>query len=294
MARCSRGPPGQPSSKRRDSRCSARCSSGRPRCGSRATRPGWRWPCCLVAVGAGYAAFRAHHLLFDAATPVVGTGAGLRRDAAAHAGRGDAAPPRAGTRGAAPARARGPHRRRARRRAPHPDGDAAARAAPGRRAARRPRRDDAARPRGRRRPLRLLHARRAAAVLPRRRRRGQGPVGEHLHGGQQGALQEHDAAHRRTGHGRTDDRGQRRSLARQPADAVRHRVRRPARPRHRRPRLLQRGPREPLPDPRGRRRGPAHRRRRRPAAVRGGRTSPTAARTRRCARARRCASSPTA
>ena len=28
--------------------------------------------CCLVAVGAGYAAFRTHHLLFDAATPVTG------------------------------------------------------------------------------------------------------------------------------------------------------------------------------------------------------------------------------
>ena len=71
------------------------------------------------------------------------------------------------------------------------------------------------------------------------------------------------------GHRRADGRGQRRSLPRQPGDAVRHRVRRHSRPRHRRARLLQRRARQPVPLRRGRRRGAPHRRRRRAAAVRG-------------------------
>ena len=66
-----------------------------------------------------------------------------------------------------------------------------------RRAPHRPRGDDDTRARDGRRPLRLLHARRAAPVLHGRRRRRQGPVGERLHGRQQGALQERDAARAR-------------------------------------------------------------------------------------------------
>ena len=73
-------------------------------------------------------------------------------------------------------------------------------------------------------------------VLPGRRRRRQGPVGEHVHGGQQGAVQERDAARPRRGHRRADARSERGSLARQPGDAVRHRVRRNPRSRIRRAR----------------------------------------------------------
>ena len=68
-----------------------------------------------------------------------------------------------------------------------PDGDAAAGRVPRTRPAPRPRGDHASGARGRRRPLRLLPPRRAAPVRAGRRRRRQGPVGEHLHGRQQGA-----------------------------------------------------------------------------------------------------------
>ena len=50
-------------------------------------------------------------------------------------------------------------------------------------------------------------------------------VGEHFHGGQQGAVQEHDAAGTRTPTSASSCRRQRRSLARQPGNAVCHRVR---------------------------------------------------------------------
>ena len=94
--------------------------------------------------------------------------------------------------------------------------------------------------RGRRRPVRLLHARRTATVPAHRRRRRQGAVGVDLHGGEQGAVQERDAARARRRHRRHHGGGQRRSVARQPGQPVRHRLRRDPRPGQRRTALLQR------------------------------------------------------
>jgi CHASE2 domain-containing sensor protein len=77
---------------------------------------------------------------------------------------------------------------------------------------------------------------------------------------------------------------QRRSLARQPGNAVRHRVRRNPRPRHRRASVLQRRAREPVPDRSGRDDRPSHRGWRRSAALRTGRLRSIAARRSRCDR----------
>ena len=105
-------------------------------------------------------------------------------------------------------------------------------------------------------------------LLPRRRRGRQGTLGQHLHGGQQGAVQERDAARAGRRHRAPHVGRQRRSLARQRGNAVRHRVRRDSRPRDRAAPVLQRGAREPVPDPRVRRGRAPHRGRRRPAALR--------------------------
>ncbi len=83
-------------------------------------------------------------------------------------------------------------------------------------AQRRSRCGDDSRTRGWRRPLRLLSAGRSPPVPAGRGRRRQGAVGEHLPGGQQGALQEHNAARNRRRHRRADDDRQCRSFARQP------------------------------------------------------------------------------
>ncbi len=121
-----------------------------------------------------------------------------------------------------------------------------------RRTPRRPRRDDDAGARGRRRPLRLLPARRRRLFFLVGDVAGKGLSASIFMAVSKALYKSTTLRDRRAGHRRADDRGQRRSLARQPADAVRHRIRRHARSRHGRARVLQRGPREPVPDPPGR------------------------------------------
>ena len=194
--------------------------------------------------------------------------ADLRRAARALAGRGDSPAQVARERRAGPARAdaRASPASSRRRSASRPRA-CRARPAARRRARRSLRRVDAG-ARSRRRPVRLLHARRRPAVPADRRRRRQGALGLDLHGRQQGAVQGPDDPHARARHRRHHDRGQRRGVARQRRDALRHRLRRHPRPAQRRARLLQRRPREPVPAPARQRAARTHRRRRRPAAVR--------------------------
>ncbi len=201
--------------------------------------------------------------------PRDGSRAALRDAARADARRGEPAEEVARAHRAAATRGERPHRRRARCGEADPDRDAAAPRLPARGSADRPRGDDDSRARGRRRPVRLLPARRPPAVPPGRRRRRQGSAGQHLHGRQQGAVQERHAEGARRGHRRGHVRGQRGGLPRQPGDAVRHRVRRHPRSRDRRSRLLQCRAREPVPAASGRGDGAPHRGRRGAAAVRG-------------------------
>ena len=113
---------------------------------------------------------------------------------------------------------------------------------------------------------------RRPALLPGRRRRGQGAAGQPLHGGQQVALQEHRAAPLRATRATMMSEANARDLARQPRGALRHGVRGRPRPRHRASlEYCERGARDAV-----RRCAPggaaaAARRRRRPAALRGGR-----------------------
>ena len=141
-----------------------------------------------------YIAFRWHRLVLDAATPAVGIlvlfGA-LLVLTLAEAARNKRALERAMQVGA---RAERPHGRRARRGPANPDGIPAGCRTVSRRPAHRCRRGDGAGARGRRRSLRFLPSRRPPALPSRRGRGGQGSVREHLHGRQQGALQERDAA----------------------------------------------------------------------------------------------------
>ena len=150
-----------------------RCGAARGRRVRRLSRP-------ASALRCGDARRRAH--------------AAVRRAARADARGGDPAEEGAGANRSSRARRDGSHCRRARSGAPDSDRDAATRRSARRRCPNRHRGDHGPGAGNRRRSVRLLPPRRAPPVFPRRRRCRQGTLGEHLHGGQQGTVQERDAA----------------------------------------------------------------------------------------------------